>query len=1002
MVTRDVTVKRPTAIHEVKLIFDGCDDSTTKEIADLLATTKTPMIFVQFLAQFLVEKQAVPGSQDTSLELDLSPLALFDLPDNFIFILDCCLSVLQKVASSETFFIALRKTKLPHYLVKIMNTFMENKLLIKSDFRQLLSCLMLLHDIFKTEDASKSYDNDAIVMALVNIYINFQFHIEDLVILVRSFCLMITAKIISEDNSVFLLAEETCIDFLLDILRKCFVTKEKYPNYKGIYALDLANAVENFAAIESLKERLIDNGAVELLVTVIQEGDKTDDASAVQAINSLLCNKGLENCDTPILLSGIQSQSENSSVGSPGTSGFFAPVVQAVRLGTIKQDVRTPSMKDDNQPATLDIKEEYPPKTSDCRHENQPAMLKDQCECQVTSLNFKGEGKNKYQFATSVGKDSYQTELNMKIECQSVTLNEHQTMAANATEHHSTVMNSSQEGQTTVAVNTTEAILPPPNSGELTVDLDISDKEVSAEPHPLTSAAKSDSIHIEGSECLQTWEPDTLGKQVQHQTVTEKEALEMLIKDAELNADAAEAEKLFSSVKIHSCKGFQSQAYKNDHLSGEELSSLHDQLVAQGFHNMYDEKTSQFLNDVLSEEKLFEKGVFSFLETWPKELCFNLRKCGSMERNLRVVPAKNLGEMEIPCIHVQPELDYHLVLKKFAFWSIPQMQRKYPGFTLVGPWSKVPFGLEELEYFFTKTVDKKSEVTLGQSRKAEQITDSPEDNAVFFLSATKLRDSLFIFALTKFAQMSVIFQHLLAEGKSTNRDNLSKYGITILKPPEENGPAVTLTHTCNNLLVDYVLALRFIQWPTCAAEWPIREQRSWPTNKTVSDIVKTGCHLVPKQPPSLPETNVNYGLYWQFSFAAAENILLSQLNKDIPVLADCLRMLKFVREHHLDRPELLKSYHLQTVTLWAAERCAISHWKKDNFLGHLLDLLDDLMHYLINFNLPNYFIPNQNLFENFSQEFLIDVAQRISAIRRNPAKYLIASEDPSKFGIYVM
>ena len=440
------------------------------------------------------------------------------------------------------------------------------------------------------------------------------------------------------------------------------------------------------------------------------------------------------------------------------------------------------------------------------------------------------------------------------------------------------------------------------------------------------------------------------------------------------------------STQQSSQRPFHYQQAGTDPVSGQDLHDIHWSLIELGVHNMYDAKVVGLLNELLEESKLREAGVFDILNHVPRVYTFKFLRTGSMERQLRVVPAYNKGGINAPFIHAQPEIDYHLVLKKFIFQMVPDHGSKmhFPGFTVIGPWlEKIPADLEEWNFCF---VPLKSQFVEGKTQ--------------LYLSAEILKANFFYPILLSFVHMNIRYRILGAKGENLTKEKLKQEGITLRKI-EENGPAVTVHYLHNYLTVDYVLSLRHIQWPLCAAEWGSR-QRYWPNSDTVNDVIHYGCHLVPKQPPTLSKEDPLYGLFFQYSFARAENILLNKLNEDNPVLTDCLRMLKFLCEMHFDRPQLLKSYHMQTIILLAAERLPLSHWKADNFVKHLLDLLDDLLHFLVAQYLPNYFIPAQNLFQQFSSDFLIDVAKRVSKVRKNPIKYLTPSRDPERFGIFLI
>ena len=306
-----------------------------------------------------------------------------------------------------------------------------------------------------------------------------------------------------------------------------------------------------------------------------------------------------------------------------------------------------------------------------------------------------------------------------------------------------------------------------------------------------------------------------------------------------------------------SSRPFQYQAEGTDPVSGQDLYHIHSRLIDLGVHNMYDEKVVSLLSEILEEAKLQEDGVFDILNGFPKVYSYKMLRTGSMQRQLRVVPAYNDEDLNVPCIRVQPEIDYHLVLKKFVFQAVKDCGSKmdFPGFTLIGPWSDaIPTELEEWSFCFVS-----NKTTEGKMQ--------------YYLSAERMKQNFLWPVLLSFVQMNFQYKVLMAKGESLERDNLKRHGITVRKI-EENGPTVTVYHLDKHLTVEYVLSLRHIHWLSCAASWPDR-QRQWPDSDTVKDITNYGCHLVLKQPACLSESNPLYGIYFQYSFARAENVLLN-------------------------------------------------------------------------------------------------------------------------------
>ncbi|CAG2188583.1 unnamed protein product [Mytilus edulis] len=183
--------------------------------------------------------------------------------------------------------------------------------------------------------------------------------------------------------------------------------------------------------------------------------------------------------------------------------------------------------------------------------------------------------------------------------------------------------------------------------------------------------------------------------------------------------------------------------------------------------------------------------------------------------------------------------------------------------------------------------------------------------------------------------------------------------------------------------IDVALAIRFNKWPKQASGWLTRE-RKWPNKSLLKTSVDEGVHVVAK---SSTEDITNYE--WRMSFARVDCILL----KSIPNTSQCkhcYRIFKCFVKYHLSHPKLVSTYHCKTIFLWTLERFPPDTWTEDN-LGHrFLGLLDSLLHALVMRQLPQYYIPSDNLLNTFKDktDFVDTVCQKLSDIRRNPFSYI--------------
>lgn len=141
-------------------------------------------------------------------------------------------------------------------------------------------------------------------------FVSYRGPFEQLTTLVKSLVVMIASELADEETSVYLLAEESCLDFVVEILTRSVSAGDKYLNYHGVYAIDIAKCIENESRFEGLREVLLGKGVIELLVSMIQIGDPFDDGTAASALNKLVRNQNI--VDVPVLFQGLASYCEES------------------------------------------------------------------------------------------------------------------------------------------------------------------------------------------------------------------------------------------------------------------------------------------------------------------------------------------------------------------------------------------------------------------------------------------------------------------------------------------------------------------------------------------------------------------------------------------------------------------------------------------------------------------------------------------------------------------
>ena len=1034
-----------STLLEVKNILDGLDKETIKNVADNIANTDGHFVLQRYLIKsyYLMQSDGSAANIVPEAEVSRSSSMVMFCP-----LYVAVTEVLTHLLASEKFASDLASTKVLQLLLNDLNVLVLPS--PKPDqFRMLLANIQFLWEMSKNPATFMHFrDFSDTVLILINVFVNYQGPFEQLTTLVKSLVMFIAAEVADDETSVYLLAEETCLDFVVDILAKSVSTGEKYLNYQGVYAVDIAKCIENLSRFEGLQEVLLGKGVAELLVSMIQIGDPYDDSAAASALNTLMLQT-YRSVDVPVLFQGLTPYCDSKSANSTKQK---VSVTSESLLSTVKQEI-TPEKSDqrglnvekeevqdgrvtsmDKNNSSSDKKEvfslELPQQSAGI--EGNTVDKKGQRKLNAEETTRLEEGQDKRMPYAVVSKKDNMEVLQPTVDIEGNTVDKtgvfgyvKETMVdteivtteidpiVNETasrKEKSSFQEGSDNRKGTEALNFKDGVKE--NTVKNTRDesrhekngnqICNQDAEIPCDEATTTATVTSTSeVRETEGNAPQVPPEDTNHTHVAEQASYQQDEVSTYLRE-QLKSMGAEQVKYIQipaqfnpgtinqPEPIAKCKPlqperpFQYQQAGTDPVSGQDLCEIHMSLINLGVHNMYDAKLVGLLNQILEETKLRGDGIFDILSHVPDVYSFKMLRTGSMQRQLRVVPAHNQGGVHAPLIHVQPEIDYHLVLKKFVFYVVPDHGSKmgFPGFTFIGPWyENIPEGLEEWSFCFVPR-------------------QCAEGKVQYFLSADRLKTNFLDPMLLSFLHMNIQYRFLMAKGESLGQEDLKHHGITVRKI-EENGPAVTVHYFYKYLTVDYVLSLRHIQWPSCAAEWPDR-QRQWPDSHTIKDVTNYGCHLVPKQPASLSKEDPLFGMFFQYSFARAENILLNKLNDDNPVLTDCLRMLKFLCEMHFDRPQLLKSYHMQTIVLLAAERLPPSHWKADNFVKHLLDLLDDLLHCLVVQNLPNYFIPQQNLLQQFSADFIWDVAVRVSKVRQNPIKYLTPSGDPARFGIYVI
>ena len=193
--------------------------------------------------------------------------------------------------------------------------------------------------------------------------------------------------------------------------------------------------------------------------------------------------------------------------------------------------------------------------------------------------------------------------------------------------------------------------------------------------------------------------------------------------------------------------------------------------------------------------------------------------------------------------------------------------------------------------------------------------------------------------------------------------------------------SLPLDHIMEQINIDIVPAIPCEGWPyPLAAEW-IDRTREWPPSNIIKKIAKSGYHIIPKSTPMGDKE-----LEWRVSFSKAE-LILAMIRTDAQKYV--YHMFKTTCKEYLHSSDIIKTYHLKTIMMWATEQNPPEYWREDNLAQSVLGLIDDLQHAAATGILKHYFTPKLNLFKYIDPKDLKQVAKEIKNSRRMEIFYSI-------------
>lgn len=152
-------------------------------------------------------------------------------------------------------------------------------------------------------------------------------------------------------------------------------------------------------------------------------------------------------------------------------------------------------------------------------------------------------------------------------------------------------------------------------------------------------------------------------------------------------------------------------------------------------------------------------------------------------------------------------------------------------------------------------------------------------------------------------------------------------------------------------------------WPKTAFAWITRcQQRGWPDQTVLREIITNGCHAM----AIASKSNSKWSeLEWRLSFSQAEKKLVYSLNHTQFICYGILKI--FLKEvlSSTNQESLICSYFLKTIMFWEIQcnsDCRL-FWCPSNLLCCFWVCFKRLCKCVLDSNCPNFFIPENNMFQ---------------------------------------
>ena len=224
-------------------------------------------------------------------------------------------------------------------------------------------------------------------------------------------------------------------------------------------------------------------------------------------------------------------------------------------------------------------------------------------------------------------------------------------------------------------------------------------------------------------------------------------------------------------------------------------------------------------------------------------------------------------------------------------------------------------------------------------------------------------------------------------------------GLMPTEMHRKEGPAFHIDAVKNLPSSDTVVALTCTDWPECAQEWLSRKRiHGWPSKELIKKCNSLGFILVSACHPASDEKQNQ----WRISFSHQERLLVTQFNS---VQLKCYILLKIIKEELIKqeiKEDTLTSYHFKTCMLYILENTPSELWVPENMVGCLIMCLRQIHLWIRDENIPNYFIPGENMLDRITKpELRRKLAARIDWTLNCDIRNVLCNLQTDNIGSYL-